>query len=337
MSPNVRVVEGGDVIALVTEDDALMIEPAVPGIRTVLTELRGGCGEETLAACLGPQLAARLAQTLRERQLLLDAPLSAEPVDATERQAGWLALHVADPAEAQRRLARAHVAIVGVGGIGSVLLQHLAAAGVGRFSLLDPDVVAPGDLNRQYLFRRGDVGRPKVDAAAEAVPDATVRRWRRAVGDRRDLDVLRAQPPDLLALAADSPLRALETIVAGFAADAGVSLTMAATGLERGYWGPTLIPGETACLSCWRADADAGLDPLQSAIASDPGIPTPFSFGPVNSLVASLLARDAVLLLAGASDVHSRGARVVVKTRRLHFVVRGCAPCSCWNGGRPGG
>jgi len=78
----------------------------------------------------------------------------------------------------QQRLLDAHVAIVGAGGIGSPLIQALAAAGIGRLTVIDDDHVALSNLQRQYLFGTTDVGRPKVDAARDAVarlnPDVTV-------------------------------------------------------------------------------------------------------------------------------------------------------------------
>lgn len=78
----------------------------------------------------------------------------------------------------QQRLLDAHVAIVGAGGIGSPLIQSLAAAGIGRLTVIDDDHVALSNLQRQYLFGTTDVGRPKVDAARDAIarlnPDVTV-------------------------------------------------------------------------------------------------------------------------------------------------------------------
>ena len=69
----------------------------------------------------------------------------------------------------QQRLLAAHVAIVGAGGIGSPLIQALAAAGVGRLTVIDDDRVALSNLQRQYLFATADIGRAKVAAAADAV------------------------------------------------------------------------------------------------------------------------------------------------------------------------
>jgi len=69
--------------------------------------------------------------------------------------------------EGQSRLKEAKVLVVGTGGLGAPLLQYLAAAGVGTLGLLDFDVVDESNLQRQVLFTIHDVGRPKVEAAAE--------------------------------------------------------------------------------------------------------------------------------------------------------------------------
>jgi adenylyltransferase/sulfurtransferase len=66
----------------------------------------------------------------------------------------------------QARLKAARVAVVGAGGLGSPCLQYLAAAGVGQLTLIDDDVVALSNLQRQTLFATGDIGRPKVEVAA---------------------------------------------------------------------------------------------------------------------------------------------------------------------------
>lgn len=66
----------------------------------------------------------------------------------------------------QARLGRAHVLIVGAGGLGSPVAMYLAAAGVGRLTIADGDRVDASNLHRQLLFAEGDVGAPKAEAAA---------------------------------------------------------------------------------------------------------------------------------------------------------------------------
>lgn len=67
----------------------------------------------------------------------------------------------------QMLLKQASVAVIGAGGLGSPSLQYLAAAGVGRITIIDDDRVALSNLQRQTLFATADIGRPKAEAAAE--------------------------------------------------------------------------------------------------------------------------------------------------------------------------
>jgi len=69
----------------------------------------------------------------------------------------------------QARLLGAHVAVIGAGGIGSPAILYLAAAGVGTIRVIDDDVVALSNLQRQILFGTADVGAPKAEAAMAAV------------------------------------------------------------------------------------------------------------------------------------------------------------------------
>jgi adenylyltransferase/sulfurtransferase len=69
--------------------------------------------------------------------------------------------------EGQQRLKAAKVLIVGAGGLGSPLGLYLAAAGVGTLGLVDFDVVDESNLQRQVLYGQKDIGRPKIEAAAE--------------------------------------------------------------------------------------------------------------------------------------------------------------------------
>ena len=69
--------------------------------------------------------------------------------------------------EGQRKLKAAKVLCVGTGGLGSPLAFYLAAAGVGTLGLVDFDVVDASNLQRQILHSTKDVGRPKIDSAAE--------------------------------------------------------------------------------------------------------------------------------------------------------------------------
>jgi sulfur-carrier protein adenylyltransferase/sulfurtransferase len=69
--------------------------------------------------------------------------------------------------EGQKKLKAARVLCIGTGGLGSPVGMYLAAAGVGTMGLVEFDVVDESNLHRQVLYSEGDVGRPKIDAAAD--------------------------------------------------------------------------------------------------------------------------------------------------------------------------
>lgn len=71
--------------------------------------------------------------------------------------------------EGQRRLRAARVLVMGAGGLGSPVLLYLAAAGVGTIGIVDFDRVDASNLQRQVIHGGVDVGRSKVDSAADAV------------------------------------------------------------------------------------------------------------------------------------------------------------------------
>jgi molybdopterin-synthase adenylyltransferase len=71
--------------------------------------------------------------------------------------------------DAQQRFGQAHALIVGIGGLGNPVAQFLAAAGVGKLTLVDADRVDLTNLQRQILFDTAAIGRPKVDAASARI------------------------------------------------------------------------------------------------------------------------------------------------------------------------
>lgn len=71
--------------------------------------------------------------------------------------------------EGQARIRRTRVLVVGVGGLGAPVSIYLASGGIGTLTLCDGDRVDLTNLQRQIIFRSADVGRPKVEAAAEAI------------------------------------------------------------------------------------------------------------------------------------------------------------------------
>lgn len=73
--------------------------------------------------------------------------------------------------EAVDRLTKSRVAIFGIGGVGSFAVEALARAGIGKFLLVDADVVSVSNINRQLPALRSTVGKKKVDVMADRIHD----------------------------------------------------------------------------------------------------------------------------------------------------------------------
>ncbi|MBD2840698.1 HesA/MoeB/ThiF family protein [Erythrobacter rubeus] len=80
----------------------------------------------------------------------------------------------------QVALTEKHVAVIGLGGIGSPALQYLAASGIGRFTLVDDDTVDVSNLQRQTIFTNRDIGHGKATSA---------RRWLANFDDALDVSI----------------------------------------------------------------------------------------------------------------------------------------------------
>ncbi len=90
-------------------------------------------------------------------------------------------------ADGQQRILDAHVALVGVGGLGCAAAQYLVSSGIGKLTLCDFDTVTESNLSRQILYRASDLGRPKTEAATEALqslnPDTEIQSVAKRMND----------------------------------------------------------------------------------------------------------------------------------------------------------
>lgn len=71
----------------------------------------------------------------------------------------------------QEKLLQSKVLVIGAGGLGSAAISYLAAAGIGQLGVVEPDRVELSNLQRQVLYEQGDIGRAKVEAAADRISE----------------------------------------------------------------------------------------------------------------------------------------------------------------------
>jgi len=95
----------------------------------------------------------------------------------------------------QIKLLESKILLIGAGGLGSPAAMYLAAAGVGTLGIVDFDTVDVSNLQRQLLHGNKDVGRPKVDSAADRIhdinPDVIVKGYREPITSANALDIIR--------------------------------------------------------------------------------------------------------------------------------------------------
>jgi len=108
--------------------------------------------------------------------------------------------------ESQKKLKHTSVAVIGSGGLGSPLLQYLAAAGIGTIGIIDFDVVESSNLHRQVLFGVSDVGEPKVEVAKKRLheinPHITIHTHNTRITSDNALEIL--EPYDIIADGTDN-------------------------------------------------------------------------------------------------------------------------------------
>jgi len=97
---------------------------------------------------------------------------------------------------AQQKLALARVLVIGAGGLGCPALQYLSAAGLGHIGIVDDDVVSLSNLHRQILYTTADIGKFKVEVAAQRLreqnPEIEVKTYLLRLERNIILDLLKA-------------------------------------------------------------------------------------------------------------------------------------------------
>lgn len=150
---------------------ALLAREAVPPIRPLLLICATGVRSAALAEVLvadgrtGASSVAGGMRAWRAAGLPIDGLPDGFDAAAGERYARHLVLPGVGAA-GQRRLRAAHVLVIGAGGLGSPALLYLAAAGVGRITVVDDDRVELANLQRQIVHDTAAIGTPKVASVA---------------------------------------------------------------------------------------------------------------------------------------------------------------------------
>jgi molybdopterin/thiamine biosynthesis adenylyltransferase len=172
--------------------------------------------------------------------------------------------------ELQDRLRRTKVAVIGVGGVGTHAAYDLAAVGVEDLRLVDFDRVELSNLNRQILYSEADVGRPKVEVAAERVQAFFSRIRVDAVETKVESadDVYElVQDRDIVIGSVDRPKMDVVSWLNEGCVRAGAIWMGGGIDTRRALHF-TVAPGVTGCVECWRQAAEEA-DPVAREITRE--------------------------------------------------------------------
>jgi len=196
--------------------------------------------------------------------------------------------------EGQQKLFDAKVLVIGAGGLGAPIALYLAAAGVGTLGIADADVVDISNLQRQVIHFTADVGRPKVESAAEKMrainPDITVNTHHEFLRAANIRPILRAY---------DFVLDGTDNFAAKFLINDACVLEkkpFSHGGILR-FNGQTMtvVPGQSACYRCaFHAPPPPGVVPT----CSQAGI-----LGAVAGMLGTIQAVEVLKFLLGTGEL----------------------------------
>jgi molybdopterin/thiamine biosynthesis adenylyltransferase/rhodanese-related sulfurtransferase len=209
----------------------------------------------------------------------------------------------------QRKLKAARIVCVGAGGLGSPVAIYLAAAGIGTIGLVDFDEVDQTNLQRQVLYSTSDVGRPKLEAAADRLralnPNVTVEAHETPLSSTNALSILRAY--DLVVDGTDNfPARYL------------INDACVLTGRPYVYGSVFRFEGQVAVFAtpdgpCYRCLYPEPPPPFLVPTCAEAGV-----LGVLPGIIGTIQATEAVKLILGTGEPLA-GRILILEALRMRF------------------
>ncbi|MFE4198399.1 ThiF family adenylyltransferase [Paenarthrobacter sp. NPDC056912] len=226
--------------------------------------------------------------------------------------------------EFQRKLEDSHIAVLGVGGVGSYVALGMAMMGTGTLSIIDFDSIELSNTSRQVLYTEDSIGQLKVDAAKVEIqkhnPRTNVTAVNRQVNTHGDVDSILDQIaaetgslPDLLFIAADTPRGLIHYLVDESCYRRGVpSFNLGPHGFSELTIGPMSVPGVTPSYS-ERAPKTFMID-QNSSVQHINNRFSPNIMDPYNAMVAKMGVIEAVKFITGYQEPSILNTAITLNT-----------------------
>lgn len=150
-----------------------------------------------------------------------------------------------NPTKVLEIFSKKNIAILGVGGIGQVVLEQLAASGFKNFILIDYDIVNFNNFNRQFLVEDKDIGKPKISVVCEKIKkrflDLNILTISKKISKKEDLsDILNEYNVDFFSLSADYPIGEIKKLVYSVCQEKSIPCGSCSVALSKAVIGPII-------------------------------------------------------------------------------------------------
>jgi thiazole/oxazole-forming peptide maturase SagC family component len=271
---------------------------------------------------------------LLEKRLLEDADekpafeISPEEVERYDHQITFFSHYHENKYELQGRLKNAHVAVAGLGSIGSRIAASLARSGVGKLTLIDNQEVTKEDSFIGGLYTGEHIGNPRCEVAekicAEISPHAVCHGIAESISgvDRMKSAVNNCT---FVVAASDVPQVALFEWVNKACIEREIPWISCSLNGEEALIGPTVIPHETACFTCYELRMKANVPRYDEYSAFENYVkttPQAVSQGMINSfsgIVANIAALESIKTIADFADPSTYNKLLAINLILMEF------------------
>lgn len=198
-------------------------------------------------------------------------------------------------------LNKAKVMIIGAGGVGSIVLQHLYAAGIKDIIVIDFDKISASNLNRQYIFDEKDIKKNKLDVIKSKFPIKSITKCINSNNDFEDI-IIKHPEIDIVINCADTPQLFIDKFLLGPLLNKKPAFITCGVGFSFGTVGPLLKSKSRKQKVYNELTKITDILKYSSTCKS--------SFGPTNSIISDILAKEVIFYLLGLK-IKSKNRRLI--------------------------
>lgn len=270
-----------------------------------------------------------VCQTLVSAGILSIEPDSRDVYSRYDRNLLYYDLVGYDAIKVQSKLSQSRIGLLGMGGIGNWVASGLIGAGFESMTLIDFDQIEMSNLTRQILFTEHDIGRRKIDAAAERLrqmnTDTAVEAVYCEITNLASVDAAIPSDLDLLVVSADSPSN-IHALVDQVCYQKKIPYIRAGYRNSRGSVGPLIVHGQSACYECFKSQERERLERESAAITQ---IKATFSrhyqapsFGAMNAVVGSLAVAEIMKFVGGFGSCQTLSTEININLINLEMSLQ---------------